>query len=156
MQQLKSRQWKRSRLVLAGAVAWMGSITLILAQPVPDAAATQTVWSGIFSEAQAFRGEKVADTACIGCHGAGLEGGDSGPRLVGGNFLSAWQGKPVGELFDWTLKTMPENAPGTLKEEDVAAVVAYMFQRNDMPAGKQDMPAGREALAGITILATRP
>ena len=29
----------------------------------------QTVWSGVFSEAQAYRGEKVADTICIGCHG---------------------------------------------------------------------------------------
>jgi hypothetical protein len=43
-----------------------------------------------------------------------------------------------------------------MKEEDVAAVLAYMFQRNEMPAGKQDMPAGGEALARITILANRP
>jgi mono/diheme cytochrome c family protein len=154
VQQLKRRQLKVAHLFFLGAAAWMGSVTLILAQPAPGV--PQTVWSGIYSEAQAFRGEKVADTACIGCHGAGLEGGDSGPKLVGGNFLSAWHDKSVGELFEWIHKTMPENAPGTMKEEDVAAVLAYMFQRNEMPAGNQDMPAGREALAGVTILANKP
>lgn len=149
MQQLKRRQLKLSCLFFLGAAVWTGSVTLILAQPAPEAASPQTVWSGIYSEAQAFRGEKVADTACLGCHGAGLEGGDSGPKLVGGNFLSAWHDKSVGELFEWIHKTMPENAPGTMKEEDVAAVLAYMFQRNDMPAG-------REALAGIMILEAKP
>ena len=146
----------RQLTVLAGVVVWVGCLTQLMAQPPTEAAPSQSVWSGIYSEAQAFRGEKVADTVCIGCHGAGLEGGDSGSKLVGGNFLSAWNDKPVSELSDWILKNMPENAPGTLKEEDVVAVVAYMFQRNEVPAGKQDMPIAREALAQITILATRP
>jgi mono/diheme cytochrome c family protein len=150
------RQLSFRRLCFIGAVAWMGSQVPISAQPATEASPSQSVWSGVYSEAQAYRGEKVADTTCIGCHGAGLEGGDSGPRLVGGNFLGAWSGKSVGELFDWTLKTMPENAPGTLKEEDVAAALAYMFQRNELPAGKQDLPTAREALAQITILATKP
>jgi mono/diheme cytochrome c family protein len=141
---------------LAGAV-WA---CLIMAQPadplVAPASQPQSVWSGVYSEAQAFRGEKVADTACQGCHGPGLDGGDSGPKLVGGNFLAAWNNKSAGELFDWILKTMPENAPGTLKEEEVASVLAYMFQRNEIPAGRQDLPTGRDALGQITILAVKP
>jgi mono/diheme cytochrome c family protein len=155
------RQLTVWRLGLVGMAAWMGCLTQgmaqILSQPEGGAPAQpQTVWSGVYSEAQAYRGEKVADTACIGCHGAGLEGGDSGPKLVGQNFLSAWDTKSTAELFDWILKTMPENAPGTLKEEDVASVLAYMFQRNDLPAGKQDLSIERTALGQITILATKP
>ena len=51
---------------------------------------------------------------------------------------------------------MPDNAPGTLKQEDVATVIAYILKVNDMPSGKQELPAQRDALAQITILATRP
>ena len=64
----------------------------------------QTVWSGVYSEAQAYRGEKVADTTCIGCHGPKLDGGDSGPKLVGEAFLANWSSQSVGELFDWLRK----------------------------------------------------
>ena len=46
------------------------------------AAQTQTVWTGVYSEAQAYRGEKVADTTCIGCHGPKLDGGDRESNVV--------------------------------------------------------------------------
>jgi mono/diheme cytochrome c family protein len=138
----------------------------VMVQPQPVTAAPspqlqtqpgiRTVWSGIYSEAQAYSGEKVADTACLGCHGAGLAGGDSGPKLVGANFLTEWNGRSVGELFDYIGEQMPENAPGTLKKEDVASVVAYILKVNDMPAGKQALPTEHDALAPITILATKP
>jgi mono/diheme cytochrome c family protein len=116
----------------------------------------QTVWSGVYSESQAYSGEKVADTTCLGCHGAGLAGGDSGPKLVGGNFLAEWNTRSAGELFDFISEKMPDDAPGTLKKEDVASVVAYILKVNDMPSGKQDLPADHEALKGITFLAARP
>lgn len=116
----------------------------------------QTVWSGVFSEAQAYRGEKVADTLCQGCHGAGLAGGDSGPRLVGEKFLSAWNARSAGDLFAVISRTMPENAPGTLKPEDVASVVAYILKVNNLPDGRQDLPAEQGALSAIAILAARP
>jgi mono/diheme cytochrome c family protein len=143
------------RLLLVGTV-WVGCWSRLAAQPAPEAEPPQTVWSGVYSTAQAYRGEKVADTVCLGCHGAGLEGGDSGPRLVGESFLSAWNTRSAADLFDYILATMPENAPGTLKKEDAASVIAYLFQRNEMPAGRQDLPSEREALAPITILTTKP
>ena len=120
------------------------------------AAQTQTVWSGVYSEAQAYRGEKVADTTCIGCHGPKLDGGDSGPKLVGATFLDNWSTQSVGVLFDWVREAMPAEAPGTLSRDDTAAVIAYILQLNKMPPGKQDLSTEREALGRIVIVTDKP
>jgi mono/diheme cytochrome c family protein len=118
--------------------------------------APTTVWSGVYTEAQAYRGEKVADTTCIGCHGPGLDGGDSGPKLVGEVFLNNWSTQPVSELFDWIREAMPSDAPGTLSKEDAAAVVAYILKQNKMPDGKQALPSESEALRRIQMTAEKP
>lgn len=117
---------------------------------------TQTVWSGVYSEAQAYRGEKVADTTCIGCHGPKLDSGDSGPKLVGEAFLANWSTKPVGVMFDWIREAMPAEAPGTLSRDDTAAVIAYILQLNKVPAGKLDLSTQPEVLGRINISAAPP
>lgn len=146
------RQLKFWLPLLIGA----GCVSPIMAQPQPASAQPQTVWNGVYSEAQAFRGEKVAETTCLGCHGAGLAGGDSGPKLVGDKFLSDWNAASVGDLFGLILEKMPHDAPGTLKKEDVASVTAYILQLNNMPSGRQELAAESDTLAQITILAARP
>ena len=113
-----------------------------------------TVWSGVYSEAQAYRGEKVADTTCIGCHGPKLDGGDSGPKLVGEEFIANWSSQSVGELFAWMQEAMPAEAPGTLSKGDTAAVLAYILQLNKIPAGKLDLSTDRAALNRIRITET--
>ena len=114
------------------------------------------MWSGVYSEAQAYRGEKVADTTCIGCHGPRLDGGDSGPKLVGEMFLANWSSQSVSEMFDWIREAMPAEAPGTLSKEDAAAVVAYILKLNKMPAGKLDLSTERAVLDRINIVADKP
>jgi mono/diheme cytochrome c family protein len=114
------------------------------------------VWSGVYSEAQAYRGEKVADTTCIGCHGPKLDGGDSGPKLVGETFLANWSSQSMGVMFDWIREAMPAEAPGTLSKDETAAVVAYILKLNKMPPGKLDLPVDAEALGRITIVAEKP
>jgi len=121
-----------------------------------ESQATKTVWSGVYTEAQAYRGEKVAQTTCIGCHGSGLDGGDSGPKLTGVPFLENWSSQPVGQLFDWIREAMPSDAPGTLSKDDTAAVVAYIFKINKMPVGKQELPTDKELLDQIGIVAEKP
>ena len=142
------RQLTGARVVFAAALLW-ACVTFVVAG---YAQAAQTVWSGVYSEAQAYRGEKVADKSCIGCHGPRLDGGDSGPKLVGEMFLANWSSQPVSELFNWVLEAMPSDAPGTLSKEDAAAVLAYILQLNKMPAGKQDLPAEHDALSRIEFV----
>jgi len=114
-----------------------------------------TIWSGVYSGAQAYRGEKVADTTCIGCHGPKLDGGDSGPKLVGEAFLANWSSQSMGVMFDWIREAMPAEAPGTLSKDDTAAVIAYILQLNKIPAGKQDLSTEPEVLGRI-IVADKP
>ena len=129
---------------------WIACLTCVIAGQAPT-----TVWSGVYTEAQAYRGEKVADTTCIGCHGPGLDGGDSGPKLVGDVFLANWSTQPVSELFDWIRQAMPPDKPGTLSKEDAAAVVAYILQQNRMPAGKQALSSESEELRRIQITVSK-
>ena len=137
-------------LVCGAAVLWACVTSLVFAQ------APQTVWSGVYTEAQAFRGEKVADTLCAGCHGPGLDGGDSGPKLVGEMFVANWSSQSVAELFAWMLEAMPADAPGTLTKEDASAVLAYILQLNKMPAGKQALSSDVEELRRIKIVSDKP
>jgi mono/diheme cytochrome c family protein len=137
-------------LIAACAGVWLLCVTYgVAAQP-------QTIWSGVYSEAQAYRGEKVADTTCIGCHGPKLDGGDSGPKLVGEAFLANWSSQPMGVMFDWIREAMPAEAPGTLSKNDTAAVIAYILQLNKIPAGKQDLSVEPGELGRIQIVADKP
>jgi mono/diheme cytochrome c family protein len=144
------RQVTANRVVLAAAVFSALTVSYAIASQ------TSTVWSGVYTDAQAFRGEKVADTSCIGCHGSNLDGGDSGPRLVGPAFLANWSSQPVSELFEWIREAMPSDAPGTLSKDETAAVVAYILKLNKMPAGKQNLPTERDELARIAIVEDKP
>lgn len=147
---------------VAGAAIAMFSVRAAAQNPTaqnprvqePGSPPAQTIWSGVYSEAQAYRGEKVADTTCIGCHGPKLDGGDSGPKLVGDVFLSGWSSQSVGELFSWMQEAMPAEAPGTLSKDETAAVLAYILQLNKVPAGKVDLPTDRAALDRIRVTET--
>jgi mono/diheme cytochrome c family protein len=150
-----------TRAILASAIIWMSCLAYagasqVAPQAPTESQAAQTVWSGVYTEAQAYRGEKVAQTTCIGCHGSGLDGGDSGPKLTGAPFIENWSSQPVSQLFDWIREAMPSDAPGTLSKDDTAAVVAYIFKINKMPAGKQELPSDSELLSQIGIVAEKP
>jgi cytochrome c5 len=157
---------RNRRLLRAAGAVVVACLTAGIAArsptPTQDQAASQvqpkaqTIWSGVYTEAQAYRGEKVADTTCMGCHGAGFIGGDSGPKLVGGKFLEDWDRQSVADLFDWIREKMPEDAPGTLSKPNVSAAIAYILKVNKMPAGKQDLSIEREVLANILIVNEKP
>jgi S-disulfanyl-L-cysteine oxidoreductase SoxD len=152
------RELRASRILLAAAI-WLCGLSYVATQSQTTASVpsqpqppVQTVWSGVYTDAQAYRGEKVADTSCIGCHGSNLDGGDSGPRLVGTAFLENWSSQSVRQLYDWLREAMPADAAGTLSSEDATAVIAYILKLNKMPAGKSELPADREMLNRIGIV----
>ena len=132
------------------------ALVIVLGLARINAGQARTVWSGVYTETQAYRGQKVADTTCIGCHGPDLDGGDSGPKLIGENFLANWSSQPVSELFDWIREAMPPEDPGSLSKEDTAAVIAYILKQNKMPEGRQPLPSESEALRGIQMTASKP
>jgi S-disulfanyl-L-cysteine oxidoreductase SoxD len=93
----------------------------------------------------AARGAKVYADQCAACHGAQLEGnpakGIGGDKLIGGRgtLASSTPVKTVESywpyattLFDYIKRAMPFNAPGSLSDEDVYSVVAYILSKAEM------------------------
>lgn len=130
------------RIVLAGALL----IALASAQE-----ATRSVWDGVFTQEQADRGRPLYNQHCASCHADTLMGGEMSPPLVGGEFLSNWNGLTLGDLFERIRTSMPQNKPGTLSREVNADITAYILSVNKFPVGKTELPHSAEFLRDIRI-----
>jgi len=89
---------------------------------------------------KAADGAKIYADSCAACHGEKLEGnpakGIGGDKLLGGRGSLATK-TPVKTvesywpysttLFDYVKRAMPFNAPGSMKDDEVYAVVAYIL-----------------------------
>src|SRR6476469_4744392 len=88
----------------------------------------------------AKKGAELHALACAACHGEKLEGnpalGIGGDRLLGGrgSLASKTPVKTVESywpyattLFDYIKRAMPFSAPGSLKDDEVYALVAYIL-----------------------------
>lgn len=107
------------------------------------AAAGKSVWQGVYTDAQAARGESEQQNNCAACHGTEKYSGEA--------FTKAWIGRTAFDLFDQIKTTMPDDNPGGLSVQQYTDVVAYIFKINGMPAGTQALPADPEALRLIKI-----
>jgi mono/diheme cytochrome c family protein len=117
--------------------------------------------SAPYTAEQVEQGAQVYSKECSVCHGANLQG-VSAPALTGPSFgrshLNASQLRTV------VVQTMPLTAPGSLKPDEYAAVMAYLLSYSCVqPAGggKQpfptaDVPALQEVVLGAATCAVRP
>jgi mono/diheme cytochrome c family protein len=119
------------------------------------AQATRTVWSGVYSEAQARDGETVFVDHCAECHGDDLGGIEKAPALAGGPFAQRWEGASLRKLFD-RIAQMPPDEPPVLDAKQSADVLAFLLSANEFPAGTTALGTDRSALAGITFLSAPP
>lgn len=129
--------------------------TAAVSQP-PSTQPAKSVWDGVYSDEQAKRGNTVYRQWCSSCHGNEMEGGEMAPSLNGGGFMSNWNGLTVGDIFDRTRNTMPQDALGALTREQDADVVAFILSANKMPAGKTELPTQSEVLKQIKFEANKP
>src|SRR5579863_1632938 len=128
------------------AIAAALLIALLCAQD-----ATRSVWDGVYTQDQAERGRPLYNQHCASCHADTLMGGEMSPPLVGGDFLSNWNGLTLGELFERIRTTMPQNKAGKLTREVNADITAYILSVNKFPAGKAELPHSAEFLKDIRI-----
>ena len=103
------------------------------------AAASRSVWTGVYSKEQMSRGQTAYNSQCARCHGEALLGGEASPPLVDQDFLERWNGKSVGSLVERTRKTMPSDGPGKLSRRLCTDIAAYILSANGFPAGKTEL-----------------
>lgn len=116
----------------------------------------RTVWDGVYTEEQAKRGAGLFDERCAECHGPSGAGGGMAGALAGPAFSSNYDGQTVGDLFDRNRTTMPPGREGQLLGPDNAAIVAFMLQFNEFPAGQTELPSQSMALKSIGYVAQKP
>jgi mono/diheme cytochrome c family protein len=113
------------------------------------------VWDGVYTEAQAVRGQAAYKQACGYCHRDNLTGGGSeagAPALVGPIFTVRWRDQPLADMFVTIGTTMPKNRPDSMQPKDVADIVSFILKANDFPAGKQELPSSLDQLKQIAVV----
>ncbi len=131
-----------------GTVAGLLALTAFAA---PDALLNnRSVWSGVYTAAQAERGAETFQASCAGCHMPDLSGrGTAIPALRGDVFTGSRHGQTVGEFYEVISTTMPPGRGGSLSAEQYVDVVAFVLNQNAFPPGDSDLVHQDEVLAGI-------
>jgi len=93
-----------------------------------------TVWSGVYTEAQANRGNTAYETNCASCHQSGPPASEV--------LIRDWSGKDLGGFFDQIKMTMPADAPSSLSDRTYVDIVAYILHTDDFPAGATELSPG--------------
>lgn len=110
-------------------------------------AARRSTAAGVFTEAQSTRGEQTFISTCGGCHT---------PTQFVGEFLLAWNGKTASDLLEMIRSKMPQDSPGSLPRQQYADIVAYLFEKNGLPPGKEELPSEQADLERVDIELPKP
>ena len=104
---------------------------------------SKSVKAGVYTEAQAGRGEALFRTNCASCHAPN--------RFTDDLFYMSFAGKPLFEMYDVISDTMPEDNPGSLKPQEYADVITYLLKLNKFPEGRDELPPTKEVLMTIKM-----
>ncbi len=131
------------RPVLTGVVfsLFMCGVVIVGAQPATPR--PRTTADGIYSAAQAQRGEQRFNLSCVSCHTPSSFGN--------GAFAGRWAGQTMADVFEFVSNAMPENDPGSLKSEEYADVLAFILSISAYPPGREDLSDDKDALRGLQI-----
>ena len=110
----------------------------ILAAGAQDASGP-SIWSGVFTAAQAKRGDEAYQANCSGCHGSDLHATNAeAVDLTGPAFRAKWNGRTLEERFETIRDTMPLGNPNSIGDKTYMDIVAFILQFNDVPPGNQE------------------
>ena len=119
---------------------------LLLAAGTATAQAGSSIWDGVFTDAQATRGQTAYTQNCGRCHGATLMGTFEIPPLVG-RIMPYYSGSSLGVFLDYISTAMPLSRPGSLSPATNADIVAFILKSNGVPSGSNELTA-----AGATAI----
>jgi mono/diheme cytochrome c family protein len=129
-----------STVAAVAAILWLGTV---------DARAFQgkAASDGIYTKAQAERGLTVYDGSCASCHELG--------KFKGAEFSKAWTDKPLADLHV-ALTSMPMDAPGSLRPQEYADIIAYFLSINGYPAGATELAGDEATIKSVKLDAKKP
>lgn len=100
----------------------------------------------------AIEGRVIYDAQCASCHGTGGRGATAGELVGRGPLTGPDPEQTIGSywpyattIFDMTKRSMPMGAPGSLSDDEVYAVTAYLLFANaiitrDFEINQQTLP----------------
>ncbi len=129
-----------STVAVVAGLSWLGSVDTRAFQ---GKAASQ----GVYTKAQAERGLTLYDSSCASCHELG--------KFKGDEFAKAWTEKPATDLHT-ALTSMPMDAPGSLKPQEYADILAYFLSINGYPVGTAELAGDEATIKSLKIDAKKP
>src|SRR5262245_35909080 len=115
---------------------------LLLAAVAADAqnASSPSLWSGVFTAAQAKRGNDAYQASCSSCHGSDLHATDpEAVDLVGPAIRVKWNGKILQERFETIRDTMPRGNANTRGDKPYMDSLPFILQSKQIPHGIQKL-----------------
>jgi mono/diheme cytochrome c family protein len=113
----------------------------------PSADPVRTVLAGVFTAAQATRGEQTFQRNCSSCHVP--------TQFSGEIFQVIWTDRPVGELYEVMSTLMPESAPGSLSPAEYTDIIAFFLLKNGYPQGGEELAADPGVLKQVVFKPVR-
>jgi mono/diheme cytochrome c family protein len=155
---MKTGKWYGAAFLAWAATAFTGPTALSvgaaeIALQTEASKGKRSVWDGLYTEAQAKRGEDQYSYYCGSCHISDLQGDSvqDVPPLAGEDFIAAWDKRTVGELFEVISKTMPKDSPASLDTKTYGDILSYVFQVNKFPTGPAELDPQPDRLAQTVI-----
>jgi quinoprotein glucose dehydrogenase len=125
-------------LMAAAIAAYSIGVVAMAAQST-----TRTTNDGVYTADQAVRGKATFESKCSGCH--------EPSRFTGDSFFESFNEKPMKEIWDIASGTMPEDNPGSLKQQEYADILAYFLSLNAFKTGDTELQGNASAMAAIKI-----
>lgn len=108
--------------------------------PTPDASG-----DGVYTSEQAQRGRGVFRETCLECHYSS--------EFRNSTFKFQWRRRSVWDLYREIVRTMPEDKPGALADQQYIDVVAYILELNKHVPGTAELTVDEAVLDTIPMAA---
>jgi hypothetical protein len=113
---------------------------------------SRTIWEGIYTREQAERGSVEYQQRCSRCHGADMNGSETGPGLIGERFFDRWSGLTLFAVYSRIQSTMPKDFSSFVPGVAARDIVTYMLQLSGVPPGDTELTSTGVALAEFRIV----
>lgn len=131
--------------------AALTSVTAVHPDAFQTAGEPSNVWSGVYTPAQAERGESEYLKYCASCHRDDLSGFSTVPPLKGDAFLNTWSGRTADDLYTYIRTGMPPYQSVAISRQAYIDIVAFIFKSNSMPSGADELKPDSTLLGAIAI-----